>query len=606
MLYSSIPKNNHRSNQYFLVALCLLNTLAFTLLLCSISFLAGLPVGKWQFPLGCALALVVHYSGAGGTGDRAFFLKSSACVLLLISGTILFSGLLYDVSFDGQWYHQETIFNLHQGYNPAYQTLSPPPGDKSNGLIHVWCSGTLRPDPMVLATDTGSLNIKYMNINHFSKGMEIIEASIYQLTNRIETGKAVNLIFIAAAFLLCLSLLYKIDRIGKPKKWMLAVLFSFNPIASMQMNTFCVDGNVATSLLCLVVIIGLLRGEINRYYLLLLGSLLLLALNIKFTNVAFACIFCMAFLAFLLAAKKIDAFKKVLGVCLVSGAIGLLCCGFNPYVTNFIHKHNAFYGLNETRGILHQMTPPLSLPLNRFETFFFSISAHQGELSMNKPSIWDVPKIPFTFNKEDILDAKDPQQEFSAFGPFFSGALLLAGALFVFALVYFRKTQAFRVFVAGSLVVLITVFILPDPWWGRFVPQVWWIPLFALCMAEFLTFRGQRLFKGLLATAIGLNLAYAALTILSNFSDSTRIDYQMRQLKASQQPIKVEYCPQNILKSNEVRFAEWGIPIEEAEVSGPYIRNIIESNTRFETAAPLPDLPRPLLLKLAIVLTGNQ
>ena len=609
MQYALIPASKSGGHSYFLAAFTLLNIFVLTLLLCSAGFLAGLPVFKWQFPLACALALIGHYFAAGffGGGKRKrLFFQSGGLVLAVLIGSVLIAGSFYDVSFDGQWYHEETVMLLKQGYNPAHQKIPGRPyedvGDASVG----WCAGVDGPMPGQVSSGHPLDNTKSININNFSKGTEVIGAALYGVTGRIETAKAVNGMLLAATFFLCLAVLYKVDHIRTYKKWILAALVAFNPISLMQLNSFCVDGNLACTLVCLLAINLLLLVEMNRYYLVLLGSVIVLAVNIKFTNVVFTGVFCSLFLTILFVYKKRETFKQVLKVGVISGITGLLLCGYNPYVTNLIDKHDPFYGLSETRDVIRRMTPPIFQHLDRFGKLFFSLSAHQGWNSADKRSIWEIPKIPFSLNKEDIIDAKEPQQELSAFGPFFSGALLFAIPLFVLMLVRFRNSSSFQLLLAISLAILFTVFLMPDPWWGRFVPQLWLFPVVVTGMGALHPDRVGKILTVLLSLALGLNIAWAATGWVSNVSTSARIDYQMRQLRAIHQPVNIEFCPLRTYLSNEVRFQEWGIPITEKILTGPYVYNVVESNTRFETPVPLPDLPKPLLLRLAIKITGND
>jgi hypothetical protein len=602
MTYSPALVSNRKSNTYFLIAFGLLNTLAFTLLLCGLSLLAGLTISKWQFPVACVLALIAtNYTARFLWVESAkrSFLNIGGAIVGLVIASILFCGSFYDVSYDGQWYHQETVYRLKQGYNPVYQQVPVPPDEVLGSYKPEWCTGIDKRITNVVKTDKLPVNLKFLNINSFGKGTEMIQAAIYQLSNRIETAKAVNGIMLIASFFLCLSLLYKINRISTRKKWVLAVLLSFNPVAITQLLSFCVDGNVACLLLCLLAISCLLFIEINRCYLILFAAIIIIAVNIKFTSLVFAAMYCTGFLIVLLIYRKMDAFKKVLIAGVLSAAIGILCCGFNPYITNIIQKHNMFYGLDETRVEIQRMTPPLFQNLNRFEKLFLSLSAHQGWHSADKSAIREIPKIPFTFNKEDIHDANDGQQEFSGFGPFFSGALLIAIVLFMVALIRSRKTPVFKHAVAAILIILSTVLIMPDSWWMRFVPQLWLLPVIILIMAEFISIRGGRLLKGILYLSLSLNVAWALLSIVFNIFSTARINYQMQQLKALNQPVNIEYCSFESYKSNRVRFLEWGISTTEKNVTGPNVYNVEASNTRFETPVPLPELPGSFVLRLS-------
>jgi len=588
-----------KSNTCFLFAFGLLNVLAFTLLFCGLSFLAGLTISKWQFPVAGVSALITNYYAARFLAvETKTNLKINAAILGLLAASVIFSGFFYDVSSDGQYYHMETVIRLKQGYNPVKQPLPIPADEIWENTYPVYCTGGAdKPLPYVTKSDKPSVNIKYLNINSLCAGAETIEAAIYKITNRVETAKAINVIGLLAAFFLCLSLFYKIGRISNLKKWLLALLLTFNPITIIQLNSFCVDGDVACWLLCLVVISCLLFMENNRFYQFLLASIIMVAINFKFTSLVFAAMYCAAFLIVLLIYKKIDLFKKVLITGMLSAFIGIICCGFHPYGTNVIRNHNVFYGLDDTRAEIRKMTPPLFLPLNRFEKLFLSLSTHEGWDSADKKSVSDIPKMPFIINMKDIHAANDTLQKFAGFGPFFSGELLIAVILFLITLIKFRRELAFKYALALILIIFATVAVIPDSWWNRFVPQLWLIPVVILCMAEFITIRHGRLLKGILYISIGMNVAWGLLAIVFNIFSTARVNYQMTQLKALNQPVNIEYCSFESYRSNRVRFEEVGIFITEKNVAGPYIYNVEDSNTRFETPSPLPELPKPFLMR---------
>jgi len=597
------------SNKYFLIAFGLLNILSFTLFLCGLSFLLGLTVSKWQLPLGFILALIANYYAAGffmPEKRSSSFLKSGVAIVVLIVSLVLFSGCFYDVSYDGQWYHQETVYNLKQGYNPAYQTIAVPPDEAVSNVAAGWCTGVDKPIPNAGKPAKPAVNGKYLNINHFGKATEILNAAFYQLTNRIETAKAVNSILLVASFFLCLSLLFRINQIGVRKKWLLAGLLSFNPVTVLQLLTFCVDGNLGSLLLCLLVTACLLFFDTNRYYLLLLASLITVTINIKFTGLVFTGIYCAGFILFLFVYKKKDTLKKVLTVGIISLVIGIFCCGFNPYVTNTVQKHNIFYGLDETNAAINGLTPPLFKGLNRFERLFLSLTAHQGWHSADAGRIRNIIKVPFTFNKEDIRETGDAQQELSTFGPFFSGTLLFVIILFAASVIYLRKTEIFKLSMSVFLIILFTVLIIPASWWGRFVPQFWLLPIIILFIGEFIAARSVRFIRGIIYLSLGLNVVWALLSIIFYLFVTVHVNYQMAQIKALNKPINVEYCPFDNYKCNRLRFYEAGIPFHEKNVSGMYIYNIIGSNTRFDTPAPLPELPKSFLLKLAEKINGAK
>jgi hypothetical protein len=581
------------------VAFCLVNTLAFSLLFCGIGFLAGFGISAWQFPAALLLALVCNYFATNyffGQKNKYRYLKTTGLSISLIISLIFISNFFYDISFDGQWYHQETIIQLKNKWNPVFNKLVIPVNENATSGTEVWCTGIDKPVYKGKNSGKPAFNLKFLNINHFSKGIETIEASIYALTNRIETGKSVNGIFLLASFFLALSFLYKIDHISNLWKWLLAILISFNPITLTQLLSFCVDGVMASSLLSLLVISCLLFQDSNRYYLWILASIITLSCDIKYTSLVFTAIFCLGFLITILINKNKKLFNRVLIVCVFGGMTGIFICGFHPYLTNFIREHNMFYGLKETKDEIWSITPPAYRNLNRFEKLFLSLSSHTDSYSDNNSSIADMLKIPFTVNKNELLNANDPEVKFSAFGPFFSGALLIALLIFFIALTGFYRSAVFKKELMVLVIISSTIVIMPNSWWGRNVPQCWLIPVSILFMSEFISFKYDKLLKGSLCFALGLNVIWATLAIIFNLFISVHIDYQLSQLKDLHLPVTVEYCPYRSFKSNRVRFYESDIPFLEKPVTGNYIYNIIHSNTRIETTVPLPQLPKPLLL----------
>ncbi|MBK8142070.1 MAG: hypothetical protein IPK57_14595, partial [Chitinophagaceae bacterium] len=127
---------------------------------------------------------------------------------------ILIAGFFYDTSADGLVYHQETIYQLKTGWNPVNKILP----DSVNQAI--W-------------------------INHYAKGAEIPQASIYSMTNRIETGKATNIILLAGSFFLTASALSVFGRLTMRKVLLLSGLLVLNPVTINQLFTYYVDGQLA-------------------------------------------------------------------------------------------------------------------------------------------------------------------------------------------------------------------------------------------------------------------------------------------------------------------------------------------------------------------------
>jgi hypothetical protein len=582
-MQSSTQANNNRSNTYFLLAFGLINITGLTLLFCTAGLLLHIGVSWWQFPAACLLALAVNYYLAGffmGEKAKRGFVKTSLLIVALLAASIYIANCFYDFSFDGQWYHQETVYRLNN--------------------TNDWCFDTGRGSLTVIP-----VNLKMLNINYFSKSAEIVESAIYQSTHHIECGKALNIILMAASLFMCVALLYKVDRVKTGSKWLLAFLFACNPITLAELFTYCVDGFAASLMLCMLAIFGLLLLQQNRYYYYLLGCLIVITANVKFTTLVYEVVFCAGFLLILLIYKRIAVFKQALITCIIAFFIGVFCCGFNPYITNTILKHNVFYGLGDTRIEIKRLTPaPLIVP-NRFETLFLSLTSHQGWHVVDTTPVNRIPKIPFAVNKSDLLQNTELEPSVSGFGPFFSGSLLLAIIIFIIAAIYHRKTAAFKYALAAILTILITVLIIPDPWWSRFVPQLWLIPVIILCMAELMAFRFKKPLGVLLYLSMALNVVWSSVIFAFVLFNTARVNYQLQQLRAINKPVNMEFCSYRSFKSNRIRFIEAGIPVTDKDIGKGYEYPVTYSTSKVKTAAPLPALPKPFLMKLADKMTGK-
>ena len=151
----------------------------------SLWLMLGLKVSAIIFPFSFIIAIALCF---------ILFQKkatSKTLVLNLFYGFAMFlicvfiCRWFYDISFDGQWYHQDAIILMSEGWNPFH-------------------------DAPLLIEQTSGACAPYLN--HYPKGSWIISAYLYHFLNNIQMAKAYNLLFIISAFLYCIYYL---------KKWLL-------------------------------------------------------------------------------------------------------------------------------------------------------------------------------------------------------------------------------------------------------------------------------------------------------------------------------------------------------------------------------------------------
>jgi len=572
MSTTNIEKNNSRSNNYFFIAFALINLLAFCLILSSITFLSRHTLSAWQFPVSIILSLLINFAWIRSiykSQSTRFFATNSLIVLAVIAVSIFFASLFYDVSFDGQSYHMESIYQLGgRAWNPIVTEL---------------------PDSV------NRSEIDY--INHYPKGAEVPQASIYAVTHKIEYGKATNLMLLVACFFLCLSLLYKLNKFSDRKKIWISVLFVFNPVTVGELISYYVDGQMATLALCFLIVALFIFIDIKRYYLFLLGSIILISVNLKFTGIPMIAIFVFGLLILLFINKKMKELRSVFVGAALASVVGVVLAGYHPYVVNTVNYQHPFYPVmgKKPKDIISLVYPASFKTKNRFEKFFISFFSHTDELKIYLDKDPKVPfKIPFTFNKTDLKNAPKLGIKMAGFGPFFSGAVLVSLVLMV--LVWKRLPD--RLSRINMIVILATlllsVFSVPEAWWARFVPQLWLFPLIIAYFSEPEQTRSGKWLRGAIYVSLALNICLSLLIIPWNAYKTAQVHYQMAVLKASNDTINMEM---SYFHSNRVRFYENNIPIREQHIDGPRVDSVIHSSSKFEMPKNIPPVEMPLLLR---------
>jgi hypothetical protein len=553
---------------FFLVGFGLVNAVVFSFIGMSLTFIAGFSLASWHFPLAVLFALGVNYYAAHylfGPHCRKTLTVSTGIIVTVIVVSILFSLLFYDISFDGQMYHIDAAFYLKNGWNPFKNELSP---DINQAL---W-------------------------LNHYGKGVEAPEAAVYALINRIESTKSVNFMVMAASFCLSMSFLLRLGRFSFRKNLFFSFLLSCNPIVIYLLLTTYVDGQLASYLLCFLAAAGLLYRNANRFYLMLLAMLLIIVLNIKFSSVVFAAVFSAGLLLALMLDRQIKSLKKVFVICVLATGFGVGVVGYFPYVSNTVHFHDPLYpGFHLLKSEAAKLAPESFARRNRFSRFFISFFSHTDELHIYRDKDPQIPsKIPFSFNKTDIYNALKPTVcRMAGFGPFFSGISILGLVFFIISAwrVHDKKQLTPVLVVLGTL--LVSVFLISEAWYARYVPQLWFVPVIALMASEYYGPSFMRL-KNLLYVIVLINLFFAFASFPYVFYQSEKIDYELAQLKVSGQTISVRFT---YFVSNRIRFLEKQIPFQETRIPDNTGVYMVCSSTRYIPPQQPADLPKSWILR---------
>ncbi|MBR3994083.1 MAG: hypothetical protein IKI97_02255 [Clostridia bacterium] len=457
-------------NTIFNSGVMLLLFLISTLLFNSAAFLVGLSVKPVFLPL-CLLFSACLYFYLLKKKDTRISINGFVLGLAVLVFFVVLSNNIYDMSFDGNWYHKASVGSLKYGWNPIYSSLA---------------------DFAAMPGGVGIGNLAESAIwaDHYCKAPWIVGANIYSFTGSIECAKAVNLIFAYILF----SFLYRyLSKKGFSvlSSTILSVITALNPISVSQMFTFYNDGLLASAVFTLIVLLCDLSDRENdedmSLQTVLLFSAVVFCISIKFTGLVYAAFFCFAFyVLWLVRAYKKGDFKKVLAKAsafyTVTVLVAVLFVGSSSYVKNTIEHKNPLYPLfgEESVDIMTLNQPAAFSGMSGIERLFYSIFSEtsnlmgEGELRLKRP---------FEVLPEEIkLTATSPDTRIGGMGPLFGGILCISLPVLVIAAVYLALKNrrcffnALSVFLPSTLLILI----IKESWWARYSPFLWLVPVAAL------------------------------------------------------------------------------------------------------------------------------
>jgi hypothetical protein len=452
-----------------------------------------------------------------------------AILALLVAASARISLAFYDVSFDGQAYQQEGVYQLAHGWNPLVTPyISPVSIDQDVKLIH------------------------------YPKGPWIAGAAMYRLTGRIETGKFANIPLLVAAFCLALAVFAGLDK--KLSMWSaaMALLAAANPVAVCQILSFYVDGQMASLLAGLAALCFLSVTEGGPWVNLLLFEAAVLLIEWKFTGLVYVTLFFAGFVVLLLWRKR--PWRKFACVALVALGLGTFVFGRNPYVSNIFENGHPFYPFlgqgDFPRITMDATTPPEFLHANRVANLAASIFSRSKEWPPQSQL-----KAPWQVDRSEWAAFEEPDALVGGFGPLFPAALVLSLALLAIGMRH--GGTAPRVALILILVIIASVLPVSACWWARYAPQVWLIPVLALApFAGAGEKQNLRRASWLILLILSANVAgIAAVNLRANLKATREVAESLDDLR-THAPFKVAF---GYFHSNRFRLQEAGIPFTEQE-----------------------------------------
>lgn len=415
----------------------------------------GLDINAFLFPFSLFIAALVFYLVLNSEGyTKQTFWGVLVFVAVLSVFFLSVSGHFYDFSFDGQWYHQDAIILLKNGWNPFY-------------------------DSPILDEIASGKNANY--INCYPKAPWTISACVYATTGAIEYAKFYQLILLSASFFLSLNFTLRWFSLSLLSASLLSFVIAFSPVVAGQSLSFYVDGQLAVfSLLTLYFICDWITNFTKKTPLILLGLCLIYLANIKFTGLIYSLVFLFFAFSWVFWKDRGRALKMLLNLSVVL-ALAIFVFGYPTYGTNMLHKGHPFYPImgknNEGKEIAAAQYPKNFFGKNRFEKFYLaSFALPNYTAPKTHPSI---PKELFTSN---VVKASTPYYrnhqpvEMSAMGPLQAELLILLLPLFLLSFLFYRKSWIYILFFG----LVTSCVIQPELWNYRYVPQLLYIYLLVI------------------------------------------------------------------------------------------------------------------------------
>jgi 4-amino-4-deoxy-L-arabinose transferase-like glycosyltransferase len=436
----------------------LLSFLCLTHLGVMLCFCAGTRVSPFVAPVALLASLGLGDWLARREGLRGRWrIAPTGIVLALVVLALLLAASFFDFGWDGQWYHQTAVYQMAHGWNP------------------------LR-DPM---HDFVPRHVELM-LRHYSKGPWFTALALFEATNDIEWAKAGTWLALAAMFFAVLAAGLDLG-LRRWTAWFVAALVSLNPVAVCESASYLVDGLLVSFLACFVAaLFRWFRGSSLLARVVLLTSAAL-CINVKLTGLVYLCFACAAGGLFALVERR-DLLLRYVAVQITAVLLGVVVFGFNPYVTNTLHRGNPFYPLLGTAAhpgigngtdnpIDRYETPRNMVGRNRVVRLGYAILGRPGAQPYyggeNARLMW-----PFDVGWADFQMFRIHGVRISGFGPLFSGAFLVSLVLLAIAVVRPGVPRMVALLFAGTI--LISLLISTHTWWARLGPQLWWLPVMAV------------------------------------------------------------------------------------------------------------------------------
>ena len=426
------------------------------LLLGTFGFLVGIPITKWHAPIGFILSIVC------ATYLCKFWYTKvviAGLISVILGILLVVSSLTFSWTCDDFVYFKPAAIAMHEGWNPYWFP---------NQFSHDIRDGNI---PLIQIHSWW-----YQWVEHYPKATWIVGSQIYAATGNIDQVHVMNILLVFVTAPICFVALRTIFGLSIFKSLLFSLVLAGNPISLALLYTSQLDGILVSYLTVLFLSLAAYFIDRNSRWLPFIIGSIILATNVKFTGVVYVGLFLLVVLGGQLVMdwwhkRRVD--RKILFAIGIATVLSLIV-GINPYFQNLYKHHHPFYPLMVTKktdtkvdfasgflkGGLKEATP--------LQRFFFSYMTSPNQLNVHS----DIPY--FTTSPNRLLaNINVNPWGLNAFGVQF--AIPLAFSLFMLPMI--RNGNVWILLIA----IWATVLIQPHNWYGRYVPQLWIIPVIVLC-----------------------------------------------------------------------------------------------------------------------------
>lgn len=466
---------------FLVVALCCLHALGVA------QWVFGLPIlemGSVLVLLPAALLCAALSRRHGGFAwDASFWLTVGTTLALAFT----VAALGYDLSYDGQSYHQAAIQVLQGGWR-AGQPVQPA------NIMSIW-------------------------IEHYPAASWLVGSNIASLVGHIEAARAQNIIWLVASMLLAHTALRQQRSFSAAVAMLLAVSLGANPVVLSQLFTNYNDGLLYSCLLTAASLFVLwLR---SRSPLLLVAAALALsyAANLKFTGLVYAVLALAGACAALLVC---GGGRRSAILCALCGVVTLgyatLVLGWFPYMSNLLDHGHPFWPLfgNTQVDIMSTNTPAALADESKLLRWLISNLSMPVAGSVAPNPVW---RGNWGLDSFAVMGGADVRiGGFGALHPLILLALTATAGLALAVKPSFPQELSRHLLLIAAVFAL-PVIVNPQNWWARYVPQQWAV---LACLLAVLTTANYRTIRRLALLGLILMSVNAVLVLVASVRSNWR------------------------------------------------------------------------------------